>query len=78
MNPYILPPLNELPRNFIPLGFDYNNFHTCEKRMIKPLMERAGYTDIRFVTGERDSFGPLSRVVEARDKAGCLVRFVYY
>lgn len=72
MNPHVPVAPVQLPSNFIPLGFDYNNFHTCEKRMIKPLMERAGYTDIRF----RDE-GMLSRMVEARNPAGVLVRFRY-
>jgi hypothetical protein len=68
--------MKQLPANYIPLGFDFNNYYTCEKRMIAPLMERDGYTSIRFIMGERDSFGPLSRVVEAY-KDGKLVRFFY-
>jgi hypothetical protein len=69
-------PIMELPAKYMPLGFDYNNYHTCELRMIKPLMERDGYTNVRFTMGEMDSFGPLSRIVIA-DKDKKMVRFAY-
>lgn len=68
--------LKPLPAQFIPLGFDFNNYYTCELRMIKPLLERDGHTNVRFLMGERDSFGPLSRVVEAQ-KDGTMVRYWY-
>lgn len=37
-----------LPTEFMPLGFNYDNYPTIEKRMVKVLLERAGYTDIVF------------------------------
>lgn len=66
-----------LPSRFLPDEFDFSEYHRDELNLIKPLMETEGYTNIRFVMGERDSFGPLSRVVLATTPQGNHVKFVY-
>jgi hypothetical protein len=57
--------------------FDYELYHTGEERLIKPALEKLGYTNIRFSMGERDSFGPLSRIVHATNPEGQRIQIVY-
>lgn len=58
-------------------GFNFSEYYTQEQTVIKPALEKDGYTDIQFFMGERDSFGPLSRIITARDKNGVMVKFIY-
>lgn len=44
-------------------GFDYARYWEHEESIIKPRLEEKGHTNIRFSMGERDSFGPLTRLV---------------
>jgi hypothetical protein len=57
--------------------FSYEDFRTSEQTVIKPALEDIGYTDIKFSMGERDSFGPLSRIVTCKDGIGQTIRFIY-
>lgn len=46
-----------------------------EEEIIKPAMERKGFSRIAFFTGEQDSFGPLSRGIRAwKDDKG----YIFY
>ena len=45
--------------------------------MLKPMLERAGFTEIRFYMGESDSCGPLTRVIRCYDPDGKPRRVVY-
>ena len=56
--------------------FTFCNYYTDESKYLKPALEKLGYTNVHFVMGERDSFGPLSRVVIAK-KDGVTVKLVY-
>lgn len=47
-----------------------------EQNVAKPLMEKAGYTNISFYMVEKDSFGPLIRGVRAT-KEGKNYKFFY-
>lgn len=47
-----------------------------EKNTATPRLEKLGYTKISFTDGERDSFGPLTRLVRA-EKDGQKVEFMY-
>lgn len=47
-----------------------------EEKIAQPTLEQLGYTVLRWRTGERDSFGPLSRIVTV-EKAGVVKRFIY-
>lgn len=44
-------------------NFDFNEYFSGERKYLKPALEALGYTNVRFLMGERDSFGPLSRIV---------------
>lgn len=59
---------------------DYCGLHgTCvnwEERVARPALQELGYTNIYFIDGERDSFGPLSRIA-CCEKNGIAKRFVY-
>lgn len=58
-------------------GFDWSRYWEGEENILTPQLEALGYTDIRFVTGECDSFGPLSRKCIAYDKDGVFQTFFY-
>lgn len=47
-----------------------------EDHIAKPALELAGYERVTFHMGERDSFGPLTRVVRAYQKGECH-EFIY-
>jgi len=57
-------------------GFSFCNYMTGEKDILQPRLEAKGYTNIIFSMGEYDSFGPLSRVVNARLN-GERIKFIY-
>jgi len=56
---------------------DRLTYHEEERTIIKPAMEKDGFENIKFLMGEKDSFGPLTRVVQCNDKSGKLRFFVY-
>ena len=41
-----------------------------EAEIAKPALEALGYTEVTFNDGERDSFGPLTRIVGVTHKSG--------
>ena len=51
-------------------------YWTWENEVARPALEKLGYEDIKFFDGERDSFGPLTRVVHCR-KDGNTVKLIY-
>lgn len=57
--------------------FSYEEYFQSELRILKPQMEALGFTSIYFQMGERDSFGPLSRIVYATDMEGNARQFIY-
>lgn len=48
-----------------------------EQTIIKPALEALGYTNIRFIDGDRDSYGPLTRIVIAVRAHGKTEYFIY-
>ena len=59
-------------------GRDTKKFYgDWERKVCKPALEAQGYTAIVFLDGERDSFGPLTRLVHATDKDGVRRHFIY-
>lgn len=55
---------------------DFNNYLTWEETRARPRLKQKGYGNIIFTDGERDSFGPLSRVALC-EKNGELYALVY-
>lgn len=53
------------------------NYLDWENEIAKPAMIAAGFTDIRFVTTDGDSFGPLVRAARCKDKEGKSHSFFY-
>lgn len=58
-------------------AFDFGHWSKGEAEILRPALERRGFTAIGFYMGEQDSFGPLSRGCVATDPAGQRVRFYY-
>lgn len=58
-------------------GFCFAAYFAGEKDILKPQLERMGYTRIRFFTLEGDSFGPLIRGCNCVDSTGVERRFFY-
>lgn len=58
-------------------AFDFGNWSKGERDILRPALERRGFTDVGFYMGEQDSFGPLSRGVSATNPEGARVRFYY-
>lgn len=58
-------------------GFEFNNHIDGENNILKPRLEEAGFHNVRFYDGERDSFGPLSRVCYATDEQEKIHHFIY-
>jgi len=58
---------------------DYHSNHPTyydwERNIAKPALEALGYRCVVFADGERDSFGPLSRLVYAKKENE---RFTFY
>jgi hypothetical protein len=57
--------------------FDFGQYASHEQEILKPAMEAKGFNTISFLMGERDSFGPLTRIVRCYDKTGRARLFVY-
>lgn len=57
--------------------FDFERYIEHEQSILRPELERRGFGKIRFSDGERDSFGPLSRIVTAVDQRGRTRRWCY-
>ena len=66
----------ELPIEVRMEGFDYTRYRDSEKFNLKPQLEKLGWTVVWFTDGERDSVGPLSRVVHCK-KDSETVDFIY-
>lgn len=43
--------------------FDFSQYYDHEQKFLKPALQNIGASFISFHDGERDSFGPLSRIV---------------
>src|SRR5690606_22144760 len=59
------------------LSFSFEKWAEGEEEIIRPALERRGYSDIGFYMIEEDSFGPLIRGVIAKNPEGKRVRFYY-
>ena len=57
--------------------FDFGEYYDDEDKILKPYLESQGFTCVRFAMGERDSFGPLSRICLCKDKTGKSRQFIY-
>ena len=57
--------------------FKYSDYYKSEQDLIKPVLQNSGFTHVQFSMGEYDSFGPLTRVVIAKDNNGRVHKFVY-
>lgn len=51
-------------------GFDFSNWRNHERELLVPRLTEKGFSDIKFVTGDRDSFGPLMRIARMTDSEG--------
>jgi hypothetical protein len=59
-------------------GFRYVDYINGEKEILQPQMEALGYTNIQWLPGETDSFGPLTRVCRATSPTGkAVISFIY-
>lgn len=58
-------------------AFDFSKWADGEQAILKPALEKLGYTNVGFYMAEQDSFGPLMRGCVARDTSGKRVRFFY-
>jgi len=66
-----------LPDSVSFVGFSFRDYIEGEKSILKPQLEKLGYTDITFFDEEKDSFGPLIRGVRMKDKDGKFVTAYY-
>jgi hypothetical protein len=57
--------------------FDFDHYRSGEENILRPALEKLGYSAIGFYMIEQDSFGPLIRGVVAHDPSGKRVRFFY-
>ena len=60
-------------------GFDFDSrtYLDQEIDILEPRLKVLGYTEIRWLPGETDSFGPLTRVCKAVSPSGKEVTFFY-
>jgi|SRR4051794_1475609 len=58
-------------------GFSFKDYVNGERTILQPQLEARGYTDIKWYMGEYDSFGPLTRVCEAKSSNGERIYFIY-
>ena len=58
-------------------GFDYSKYRADEISVLTPRLEALGYTHIQWGDGERDSFGPLTRVCAAFNSDMIACNFFY-
>jgi hypothetical protein len=63
--------------SFDGFDFDAKTYRRQEITILQPRLELLGYTECRWSMGESDSFGPLSRICEAKNPEGKIVRLVY-
>jgi hypothetical protein len=57
-------------------AFDFDEYYVLERSVLQPQLEALGFQVRRWIDGERDSFGPLSRVAVC-EKDASEVRLVY-
>lgn len=57
--------------------WDVEGYRSYELDVLQPRLVALGYTEIRWTDGERDAFGPLSRVATCRNAAGEVKAFIY-
>jgi hypothetical protein len=57
--------------------FTFSEYYRGEQTVLKPYLESKGFKNILFVMGERDSFGPLSRIITMTSSSGDRVRLIY-
>ena len=57
--------------------FDFSDYARLEINEIQPALHAKGFADVLFLMGEKDSFGPLSRVIRCKDSSGNAYEFVY-
>ena len=60
-----------------PPSYCSREYWRWEEEVAKPVLHALGYSDVVFVEGERDSFGPLSRGVLMTDPSGQKVMTYY-
>jgi len=58
-------------------GFHFADYYDGEREILQPRLEALGYTDIKWSMGERDSFGPLTRVCRAVSVENKVTWFIY-
>lgn len=63
--------------DFAGFSFDKNNYREEELKILQPRLKARGYTRIKWMPGESDSFGPLSRLCECMSPDGNMVTFIY-
>jgi hypothetical protein len=59
------------------LHYSRETYREQERELLQPRLEAVGYVNIQWQDGERDSFGPLTRVCSATNSFGERVYFVY-
>ena len=57
--------------------FSFTLWYRHEGELLKPALEKLGYTNVTFFMGEADSWGPLTRVICATTPAGERKRWIY-
>jgi hypothetical protein len=57
--------------------FKFEDYYMGEQHILKPALERRGYTHVQFYMIEQDSFGPLIRGCKARNSDGNTEMFYY-
>lgn len=58
-------------------AFAFEEYYDGERNLLRPALEKRGYTSIAFYMVEQDSFGPLIRGCTANCHCGKRVRFFY-
>lgn len=56
--------------------FSFDEYWSQENLLVKPRLEELGFNNVHFLDGERDSFGPLTRIVRCW-KEGKKHQFIY-
>lgn len=59
-------------------GFCDHNYREWEINVAEAELNDRGYRIIRWETGERDSFGPLSRIVTVENEDGLRYKLIYH
>jgi hypothetical protein len=59
------------------LHYTPETYREQEINLLEPRLRAVGYVNIHWSDGERDSFGPLTRVCSATNQYGERVYFVY-